>query len=59
MTLELQMLKEARIYNGDELYIDLWYPDTPDAPVRKIVVGLMDVRAADSIRISYSKERDG
>ena len=44
---------------GDELYIQLQYPDVPDSDVRKIVVGLMDVRATDDIRISYDKSRDG
>ena len=52
------ILSEAR-QCGDELHIDLWYPDTPDSEVKKIVVGLMDVRAADSISISYDKGRDG
>ena len=52
------ILREAHQY-GEELHIDLWYPDVPDSDVRKIVIGLMDVRAADDIRISYDKERDG
>ena len=52
------ILKEARQY-GDELHIDLWYPDVPDSDVKKIVIGLMDIRAADDIRVSYDKQRDG
>jgi len=52
------MLSEAHQYK-DELHINLWYPDVPDSDVRKIVVGLMDVRATDDIRISYDKDRDG
>jgi hypothetical protein len=52
------VLKEASVI-GDELHIDLWYPDVPDTRVRKFVIGLMDVRAADDIRVSYDKERDG
>ena len=52
------VLREAQIY-GDEMHIDLWYPDVPDTLVRKFVIGLMDVRCADSIRVSYDKERDG
>lgn len=43
----------------DELHFDLWYPDAPDSDVHKISIGLMDVRAADDIRISYDKDRDG
>lgn len=44
---------------GDTLHIDLWYPRLPDAKVRAVQLGLMDVRAADDIRISYDYERDG
>jgi hypothetical protein len=44
---------------GGTCYADLYYPDTPDAIVRRFEIGLMDVRAADSIRVSYDKERDG
>ena len=42
---------------GDTSTIDLWYPRI--APVQHIEVGLMDVRAADNIRITYDFERDG
>jgi hypothetical protein len=44
---------------GDELHIDLWYPGVPDTTIKKFVIGLVDVRAADDIRISYDKARDG
>ena len=54
-----QTLDQIQIYNGDELNVDLWYPDTPNPEYSKIVVGLVDVRAADDIRISYDKGRDG
>lgn len=53
-----EMILENAIQDGDELHIDLWYPNTQDA-IKSLVVGLMDVRAADSIRISYDKSRDG
>ena len=53
-----RILEEAKVY-GDAMHIDLWYPDVPDTAVRKFVIGLMDVRAADEIRVSYDKERDG
>jgi len=52
------ILSEARQY-GDELHIDLWYPDVDSSDVRKLIIGLMDVRAADDIRISYDKTKDG
>jgi hypothetical protein len=42
---------------GDTAHIDLWYPRHND--VKYIRVNLMDVRAADDIRISYDFERDG
>ena len=51
-------LNTATVFK-DELHLDLWYPDVPDTKVRKLVLGLVDVRAADSIRISYEKKRDG
>jgi hypothetical protein len=38
--------------------IELWYPRVA-GNVTTIEVGLMDVRAADSIRISYDFDRDG
>ena len=38
--------------------VDLWYPRVNDN-IKYIEVGLMDVRAADNIRISYDFERDG
>lgn len=50
------MSQEIQIHR-DELHVDLQYPRNSD--IKKIVVGLMDVRAADSIRISYDFDRDG
>ena len=52
------VIEEIRSY-GDELHVGLWYPDNPDTEISKIVIALMDVRAADDIRISYDKDRDG
>ena len=37
---DLTMLRQATVCNGDELHIDLWYPDVPDSRIKKIVVGL-------------------
>lgn len=45
--------------HGDELHIDLWYPRNESSEVKSLVIGLMDVRAADNIRVSYDFDRDG
>lgn len=69
MSDKMTILNEAQQI-GDELHIDLWYPDLPSdksfpslpgdlKDVRCFVIGLMDVRAADNIRVSYDKDRDG
>lgn len=42
---------------GDTLTVDLFY--CRSNPCQHIEVGLMDLRAADSIRIRYDFERDG
>jgi hypothetical protein len=42
---------------ADTLSIDLYYPR--NQAIKFVEVGLMDVRAADSIRIEYDFERDG
>lgn len=44
---------------GRTLHIDLCYPRSEDDRPNTIEVDLMDVRAADSIRISYDFDRDG
>jgi hypothetical protein len=38
--------------------VDLEYPRNPGNP-SEVIVGLMDVRAADSLYISYDFDRDG
>jgi len=46
----------------DVLEVNLWYPRTPldgTPSVTTVEVGLIDVRAADSVRVSYDFERDG
>ena len=43
---------------GRTLKVDFWYPGCGDN-VTHIEVGLVDVRAADSIRIHYDFDRDG
>jgi hypothetical protein len=52
-----QILEDASL-QCDGLHLDLWYPRLDDR-VKYLVVGLMDVRAADEIRISYDFDRDG
>lgn len=46
------------VRRGDTVMVDLFYPRCDDCP-KSITVTLMDVRAADDIRISYDYERDG
>ena len=53
------MLKEAT-WDKDTVYIDIWYPKKGiDIYPSKLEVGLMHVRAADSILIEYDFDRDG
>ena len=52
------ILRDAQRY-GESLHVDLWYPRNDTSTVKSIVIGLMDVRAADGIRVSYDFERDG
>jgi hypothetical protein len=42
----------------DEIHVDLEYPRN-EGSARYIVVDLMEVRAADGVRISYDFDRDG
>jgi hypothetical protein len=43
----------------DVLSVYLWYPRDEESRIKTIEVGLVDVRAADDIRISYDFARDG
>jgi len=60
---EGQEMKRARLENvdaavyGDECRVELHYPEI--SVVKKLVIGLSDVRAADDVRVSYDYERDG
>lgn len=58
MTAQDAILQDAR-RRGDGLEINLWYPDAEDDTIRNFIIGLVDVRAADDIRVSYDKKRDG
>jgi hypothetical protein len=51
------VISQARVYK-DTCHIDLWYPGIDTNPTF-LQVGLMHVRAADDIRISYDFDRDG
>lgn len=42
----------------NEICVNLWYPRC-DENAKLIVIDLVDVRAADGIRVSYDFERDG
>lgn len=44
---------------GGTLRAQLWYPRTPVGAIHTCILGLMDTRAADDIRITYDFERDG
>lgn len=44
---------------SDVPQIDLWYPRADPNNAQAVEIGLMDVRAADSIRVSYDFDRDG
>lgn len=51
-------MAEALSNDGTTRLIDLWYPGIEGNPTH-VEIGLMHVRAADSIRISYDFARDG
>jgi len=44
---------------GNELHVDLWGPDLPSSDVKKFVLGFMDAKFVNDIRISYDTERNG
>lgn len=46
------------VTRGRTIVVDLEYPRQPDE-FNSVEVGLIDVRAADSIRITYDFDRDG
>jgi hypothetical protein len=58
MTDSHYMLENAQL-NGDTLLIYLWYPRSDDFEVKQIQIGLIDIRAADDIRVSYDHNRNG
>lgn len=52
-----EILDGAKLYR-DGLEINLIYPRNEDS-IKHLLIGLMDTRAADDLRISYDFERDG
>jgi len=50
--------REGATCYKDTLMVDLWYPRV-EGELTKISIGLVDVRAADDIQVSYDFERDG
>lgn len=54
------MICNARIVpQGDSLLVDLQYPRTPGSTFSTVEVDMTEVRACDSIRITYDFDRDG
>ena len=53
-----EILDDARVYDEDTINIELQYPRNP-GNISSFIIGLMDVRAADDIRVSYDFDRDG
>jgi len=46
-------------FSDDSVLVNLWYPDVNGHEIKNVQIGLMDVRAADDIRIHFDKHRDG
>lgn len=53
-----QPIDTLDIVDVDTISVDLWYPRNENR-YKKIVISLMDVRAANDITISYDFDRDG
>lgn len=56
--MSIGVVTEYASLRGDVVAVDLWYPRQEERP-KAIEVGLVDVRAADDIRIEYDFSRDG
>jgi hypothetical protein len=56
----LSQTEQDLVRRGEVLTVELYYPRVDAiARVTEVEVGLIDVRAADSVRISYDFDRDG
>jgi len=56
--MDAQYILDAALCVKDTIQIDLHYPALPDS-IKHFQIGLIDVRAADDIRVSYNFERNG
>lgn len=54
-----QMIKDDIKFFDDSVCVSLFYPDVVGHEIKNVRIGLLDVRAADDIRIHYDKPRDG
>jgi hypothetical protein len=52
-----RQMKDYIGFRGDTMNVDLWYPR--NSKIKQMQIGLIDVRAADDIRIHYDFARDG
>ena len=57
MSKKPQMESTGVRFYEDTAHVDLWYPRSRG--IGFVEVGLVDVRAADSVRLSYDFDRDG
>lgn len=59
MTKELRDMNPSIVLHDDGVVdVELWYPRLA-GQYHTVKVGLVDVRAADSVQVSYDFERDG
>lgn len=56
--MKIDIQSTTMLIKGDTARVDLFYPRNPDS-AKAVEIGLMDVRAADSIKVSYDFDRDG
>jgi hypothetical protein len=54
---ERKEVSHELVFEEDAIHVDVWYPSSDGQ--KYVEVGLMHVRAADDIRVSYDLERDG
>ena len=58
MARAIDVIDNIEVYD-EELHIDLWYANIEDTEIKSLVIGLMDVRATDGIKVEYDFARDG
>jgi hypothetical protein len=52
------MIEDISRTTADEVYVNLWYPQCEGRP-KALRIGLIDVRYAPDIQVSYDFERNG